>query len=251
MSCGCNDQSSDPGFCGPPALTNIITTGPQGVPGKSAYQVWLDLGFEGTEQDFINSLQGTNGTNGAKGDKGNTGPKGDTGETGPMGPAGAGLPIAFFTGALWAPPESSYANAVIGLRDYRTLKFGTIPFPSGRYLCHLALQIGWNGGSVGTSNISGDAWVKVRRDPGFWVEPLHMRFARTKVGTSGYAYGTVSGYGHSFMADLTQGWSIEIGCGAAFSIIGGQLTVFNAPGYVINSPGFVDGADQEIAPQIV
>lgn len=32
--------------------------------GKSAYQVWLDLGNSGTEQDFINSLKG------AKGDKG-------------------------------------------------------------------------------------------------------------------------------------------------------------------------------------
>ena len=245
MSCGCNDQSSDPGFCGPPAMTNIITTGPQGVPGKSAYQVWLDLGFEGTEQDFIDSLQGTNGINGDKGDKGDTGPQGNTGATGAMGPAGAGLPIAYFTGAVWAPPEP-YTNAIIGMKDFRTLKFGQIPFTTGRYLCHLNAQIGWNGSNAGPSDFSGDAWLKVVRDSSYWTEPLHMRFGRTKQGTSGYAYGTVQGYSHSFMADLTQGWTIEIACGAAFYLIGAQLTIFNPPGYVINSPGFVDGRDQEV-----
>lgn len=41
--------------------------------GKSAYQVWLELGNVGSEQDFINSL---------------TGPKGDKGEDGMQGPVG-------------------------------------------------------------------------------------------------------------------------------------------------------------------
>jgi len=38
--------------------------GPKGEPGqegKSAYQVWLDAGNTGTEQDFLDSLQGTDG----------------------------------------------------------------------------------------------------------------------------------------------------------------------------------------------
>lgn len=35
--------------------------GDQGEPGKSAYQVWLDLGNVGTESDFIASLKGTPG----------------------------------------------------------------------------------------------------------------------------------------------------------------------------------------------
>ena len=108
------------------------------------------------------------------------------------------------------------------------------------------LQVGWNGFNVGTSNLDGDAWLKVRRDSSYWTEPLHMRFGRTKVGTTGYAYGTVEGYGHSFMADLTQGWSIEVETGACFYIIGGQLTIFNPPGYVIKSPGFVDGLNQQL-----
>lgn len=42
---------------------------PPPIPGKSAYQIWLDNGNAGTEQDFLDSLKG---------------PKGDT-EAGPAG----------------------------------------------------------------------------------------------------------------------------------------------------------------------
>jgi|CZCB01.1.fsa_nt_gi hypothetical protein len=55
----------------------IIGTGARGKEGKSAYEIWLDLGNEGTEQEFIASL---------KGDKGD---KGDTGE-----PGSSFLPVA-------------------------------------------------------------------------------------------------------------------------------------------------------------
>lgn len=56
---------------------NIIGTGARGKEGKSAYEIWLDLGNEGTEQEFLASL---------KGDKGD---KGDTGE-----PGSSFLPVA-------------------------------------------------------------------------------------------------------------------------------------------------------------
>ena len=55
----------------------IIGTGARGKEGKSAYESWLDLGNEGTEQEFLASL---------KGDKGD---KGDTGE-----PGSSFLPVA-------------------------------------------------------------------------------------------------------------------------------------------------------------
>ena len=51
------------------------TPGPQGDPGEegmSAYEVWLDLGNTGTEQDFINSLKGPDG------DPGDPGADGDS-----------------------------------------------------------------------------------------------------------------------------------------------------------------------------
>ena len=59
---------------------DIIGTGARGKEGKSAYESWLDLGNEGTEQEFLASL---------KGDKGEQGPKGDKGE-----PGSSFLPVA-------------------------------------------------------------------------------------------------------------------------------------------------------------
>lgn len=35
--------------------------GPEGKPGKSAYQIWLDKGNTGTEEDFLNTLKGPPG----------------------------------------------------------------------------------------------------------------------------------------------------------------------------------------------
>ena len=40
------------------------TNGTQGTDGKSAYDIWVDLGNSGTENDFINSLKGDTGNNG-------------------------------------------------------------------------------------------------------------------------------------------------------------------------------------------
>ena len=42
--------------------------GDPGADGDSAYQVWLDAGNTGAEQDFLDSLKGTDGTPGADGD---------------------------------------------------------------------------------------------------------------------------------------------------------------------------------------
>lgn len=41
--------------------------GPQGDQGESAYQLWLNLGNSGTEQDFIDSLEGQQGPTGPPG----------------------------------------------------------------------------------------------------------------------------------------------------------------------------------------
>ncbi len=72
-------------------------TGPQGPQGKSAYQVAVDNGFEGTEAQWLASLKGETGATGPQGPQGETGatgatgaqgPQGETGETGPQGPQG-------------------------------------------------------------------------------------------------------------------------------------------------------------------
>lgn len=88
--------------------------GSDGAPGKSAYEVALDNGYQGSETEWLNSLKmgpkgdkgdkgdpgepGKDGVDGAKGDPGAVGPagpkgekgeKGDKGETGPAGKDGA------------------------------------------------------------------------------------------------------------------------------------------------------------------
>lgn len=61
--------------------------GPQG---DSAYQVAVNNGFVGTQQEWLDSLVGEPGLDGADGA---TGPMGPQGSTGPQGPAGPGLPV--------------------------------------------------------------------------------------------------------------------------------------------------------------
>lgn len=60
-------------------------SGAQGIQGLSAYQVAVQHGFEGTEDEWLISLKGEKGETGPKGDKGDTGKKGATGERGPQG----------------------------------------------------------------------------------------------------------------------------------------------------------------------
>lgn len=60
-------------------------SGAQGIQGLSAYQVAVQHGFEGTEDEWLISLKGEKGETGPKGDKGDTGEKGATGERGPRG----------------------------------------------------------------------------------------------------------------------------------------------------------------------
>lgn len=66
-------------------------SGAQGIQGLSAYQVAVQHGFEGTEDEWLISLKGEKGETGPKGDKGDTGEKGDTGPQGPKGDTGSGL----------------------------------------------------------------------------------------------------------------------------------------------------------------
>ena len=44
-------------------LSSSGPTGPPGSAGQSAYDIWLANGNSGTQQDFLNSLQGASGTN--------------------------------------------------------------------------------------------------------------------------------------------------------------------------------------------
>ena len=64
------------------------TDGQDGVDGKSAYEIWLDKGNEGTEQDFLDSLKGADGRNGTDGQNGQDGRNGVDGKDGKDGSNG-------------------------------------------------------------------------------------------------------------------------------------------------------------------
>mgnify|MGYP004696528907 FL=1 len=56
--------------------------GEKGTDGKSAYQIAVEQGYQGSESDWLSSLKGDKGD---KGDKGNTGAKGNPGQDGAEG----------------------------------------------------------------------------------------------------------------------------------------------------------------------
>lgn len=59
-------------------LTELGGTG-AGADGKSAYEIALDLGFEGTKEEWLLSLKGADGAQGPQGEKGDKGDRGNSG----------------------------------------------------------------------------------------------------------------------------------------------------------------------------
>ncbi len=62
--------------------------GKNGKDGKSAYEIAVEHGFTGTEEEWLAALQGAQGEKGDKGDTGAQGEKGDKGDTGAQGEKG-------------------------------------------------------------------------------------------------------------------------------------------------------------------
>ena len=82
-------DKGDPGPIGPTGPQGPV--GPKGDPGangKSAYEIWLEEGHTGSEEDFLNAIKGPTGPQGPAGQDGEQGPVGATGATGPQGPQG-------------------------------------------------------------------------------------------------------------------------------------------------------------------
>jgi len=105
--------------------------GPQGIAGDSgingqdglsAYQIWLNAGNTGTEEQFINSLHGQTGPQGPIGLTGATGATGAQGQTGATGPQGLQGVIGL-TGATG--PQGQ--QGVIGLTGANGLQGQTGP----------------------------------------------------------------------------------------------------------------------------
>ena len=70
------------------SVTVFGVDGPSGT--VSAYETWLDVGNTGTQQDFLDTIDGATGADGATGVDGATGPDGATGLTGATGEGATG-----------------------------------------------------------------------------------------------------------------------------------------------------------------
>ena len=60
-------------ICVEQSQTVVVAVGQQGPPGpdgKTAYQVWLEEGYTGSESDFFSFLKGAKGDRGDQGDRG-------------------------------------------------------------------------------------------------------------------------------------------------------------------------------------
>ena len=105
--------------------------GPQGEPGKSAYQSAVDNGFKGTEKEWLASLKGQPGEKGAKGDIGPIGPAGEDGKDGAIGPAGPQGSPGIYLGtteptdvSVWLDPSGD-ADIVVSIEDVKALGYLT------------------------------------------------------------------------------------------------------------------------------
>ena len=68
-----------------------VSGGGAGADGKSAYEIAVDNGFEGTEEEWLASLKGERGETGAQGVRGPQGEQGPPGENGTDGQDGRGI----------------------------------------------------------------------------------------------------------------------------------------------------------------
>lgn len=94
-------------------IAKEVTVGAKGEDGKSAYQIAVDEGFEGSEADWLASLKGTDGRNGIDGINGTNGKDGTNGADGKTPVKG----VDYFTQAEIQQVENN-AAAKVDLSDY-------------------------------------------------------------------------------------------------------------------------------------
>ena len=94
-------------------IAKEITVGAKGEDGKSAYQIALDEGFEGSETDWLASLKGKDGKDGINGTDGKPGKDGTNGVDGKTPVKG----VDYFTQAEIQQVENN-AAAKVDLSDY-------------------------------------------------------------------------------------------------------------------------------------
>lgn len=108
--------------CGEPVEGPQGPAGAKGADGKSAYEVAVDNGFNGTEQQWLDSLHGEDGEDGLNG------LNGTDGETGPAGKAAKEMELfAEDGGVYWRYVGEEEATLLYYYLDYVTVSYA-LPF---------------------------------------------------------------------------------------------------------------------------
>ena len=138
-------------------------TGATGATGKSAYDIAVEYGFEGTEEEWLASLKGEKGDKGDKGEDGQNGTDGANGQDGSIGAAGVGVEGVYETsdGLMIKFTDGTIKPVGNGGAEYPLLKVGdnTVELPmdssiktlfnffmleSGKYEVHFCYDV-WLG----------------------------------------------------------------------------------------------------------
>ena len=161
-----------PGPAGPAGINGAM--GPAGPAGQSAYEIWIANGNIGTQQDFLNSLQGANGTNGSNGingdsaydiwiANGNTGTQQDFLDSlvGPQGPAGSGGGGSQTISLAGSTLTLSNGGGSVSINDADNDPTNEIELPAsanhGEALVWDSVSVSWISGVVSSSGPTGPA----------------------------------------------------------------------------------------------
>lgn len=116
--------------------------GSGGADGKSAYEIAVDNGFDGSEQEWLASLKGEKGDQGETGAQGPQGIQGEQGVQGPQGNKGDKGDKGDTDKMLIAVPQSNTFTAEVG-KYYRITQSGaitvTLPTVQSDYLENIIL----------------------------------------------------------------------------------------------------------------
>ncbi len=109
-------------------------TGATGATGKSAYEIAVEYGFEGTEEEWLASLKGEKGDKGDKGEDGQNGTDGANGQDGSIGADGVGIEGIYETseGLMIKFTDGTVKPVGNGGAEYPLLKVGdnTVELPT-------------------------------------------------------------------------------------------------------------------------